>query len=223
MGQFQQCRRFSAQTNRGIEVISVDGTSSADAFKQSGRAVAGAWDYSLVQKGQNWYLTSMNTNPVTPIPQYRPEAGSYLSNLAAANSLFTLALDDREGATEYSIQDTHRPALAGTFWLRQEGGQNRFRAANGQMRTQVNRYVAQMGNEFFHGSCNGEDRWGTGLMAGYGNVKGNTASSLTGYRSRNSMDGYSVGAYGTWYQNALSREGAYLDSWVNYNWSQESG
>ena len=215
---FNNVGGLGAQTNRGIEVISVDGTSSADAFKQSGRAVAGAWDYSLVQKGQNWYLTSMNTNPVTPIPQYRPEAGSYLSNLAAANSLFTLTLDDREGATEYSIQDTHRPALAGTFWLRQEGGQNRFRAANGQMRTQANRYVAQMGNEFFHGSRNGEDRWGTGLMAGYGNVKGNTASSLTGYRSRNSMDGYSVGAYGTWYQNALSREGAYLDSWVNYNW-----
>lgn len=221
---FKNVGGLGAQTHQGIEVISVNGASAADAFKQSGRAVAGPWDYSLVQKGQNWYLTSINVNPVTPvdpvtpIPQYRPEAGSYLSNLAAANTLFTLALDDREGATEYRDQQTNRPTLTGTFWLRQEGGQNRFRAASGQIRTQANRYVAQMGNEFLHGSRNGDDRWGAGLMAGYGNVKGNSASSLTGYRSRNSMDGYSVGAYGTWYQNAQSREGAYLDSWVNYNW-----
>lgn len=209
---------LGAQTNRGIEVISVDGSSTSDAFKQAGRTVAGAWDYSLVQKGQNWYLTSVNTNPVTPIPQYRPEAGSYLINLAAANTIFNLSLDDREGATEYGTQKAMRSAPASTFWLRQEGGQNRFRAADGQIRTQANRYVAQMGNEFIHGSRHGDDRWGAGLMAGYGNVKGNASSSSTGYHSRSSMDGYSVGAYGTWYQNAQSRQGAYLDSWINYNW-----
>ncbi|MFU0855419.1 autotransporter outer membrane beta-barrel domain-containing protein, partial [Kluyvera cryocrescens] len=209
---------LGAQTNRGIEVISVDGSSASDAFKQAGRTVAGAWDYSLVQKGQNWYLTSVNTNPVTPIPQYRPEAGSYLINLAAANTIFNLSLDDREGATEYGTQKAMRSAPASTFWLRQEGGQNRFRAADGQIRTQANRYVAQMGNEFIHGSRHGDDRWGAGLMAGYGNVKGNASSSSTGYHSRSSMDGYSVGAYGTWYQNAQSRQGAYLDSWINYNW-----
>ncbi|MDU5686149.1 MAG: autotransporter outer membrane beta-barrel domain-containing protein, partial [Kluyvera cryocrescens] len=209
---------LGAQTNRGIEVISVDGSSASDAFKQAGRTVAGAWDYSLVQKGQNWYLTSVNTNPVTPIPQYRPEAGSYLINLAAANTIFNLSLDDREGATEYGTQKAMRSAPASTFWLRQEGGQNRFRAADGQIRTQANRYVAQMGNEFIHGSRHGDDRWGAGLMAGYGNVKGNASSSSTGYHSHSSMDGYSVGAYGTWYQNAQSRQGAYLDSWINYNW-----
>ena len=209
---------LGAQTNRGIEVISVDGSSASDAFKQAGRTVAGAWDYSLVQKGQNWYLTSVNTSPVTPIPQYRPEAGSYLINLAAANTIFNLSLDDREGATEYGTQKAMRSAPASTFWLRQEGGQNRFRAADGQIRTQANRYVAQMGNEFIHGSRHGDDRWGAGLMVGYGNVKGNASSSSTEYHSRSSMDGYSVGTYGTWYQNAQSRQGAYLDSWINYNW-----
>lgn len=207
---------LGAQTNQGIEVISVGGQSAADAFVQANRVVAGPWDYSLVQKGQNWYLTSINTSPVTP--QYRPEAGSYLVNLAAANTLFSLALDDREGATEYTPQDAQRSALASTFWLRQEGGQNRSRAAGGQIRSRANRYVAQMGNEFWHGSHNGDDRWGAGLMAGYGNVSGLSSSSLTGYRSRSHMAGYSVGAYSTWYQNAVSRQGLYLDSWVNYNW-----
>ncbi|UPQ74022.1 autotransporter outer membrane beta-barrel domain-containing protein [Kluyvera ascorbata] len=207
---------LGAQTNQGIEVISVGGQSAAGAFVQANRVVAGPWDYSLVQKGQNWYLTSINTKTVTP--QYRPEAGSYLVNLAAANTVFSLSLDDREGATEYTPQCAKRSALASSFWLRQEGGQNRSRAAGGQIRSRTNRYVAQMGNEFWHGSSNGDDRWGAGLMAGYGNVSGQSSSSLTGYRSRNHMAGYSVGAYSTWYQNAVSRQGLYLDSWVNYNW-----
>ncbi|MEB6387819.1 autotransporter outer membrane beta-barrel domain-containing protein [Kluyvera ascorbata] len=207
---------LGAQTNQGIEVISVGGQSAAGAFVQANRVVAGPWDYSLVQKGQNWYLTSINTKTVTP--QYRPEAGSYLVNLAAANTVFSLSLDDREGATEYTPQCAKRSALASSFWLRQEGGQNRSRAAGGQIRSRANRYVAQMGNEFWHGSRNGDDRWGAGLMAGYGNVSGLSSSSLTGYRSRNHMAGYSVGAYSTWYQNAVSRQGLYLDSWVNYNW-----
>lgn len=207
-----------ALTQRGIEVISVSGASAANAFSLSGRAVAGAWDYSLVQKGQNWYLDSVTTNPVAPTPQYRPEAGSYLINQTASNTLFNLSLDDREGATEYNLAGTQRADIASTFWLRQEGGQNRFRAAEGHVRSRANRYVAQMGNEFIHGSANGDDRWGAGLMAGYANVSGLSSSNVTGYRSRNEMDSYSIGAYGTWYQNAISRQGIYLDGWLNYNW-----
>ncbi|ATF91314.1 autotransporter outer membrane beta-barrel domain-containing protein [Cedecea neteri] len=234
-----------AQTEQGIEVVTVDGNSAAGAFSQSGRIVAGAWDYSLVQKGQNWYLTSMSNlppdppvDPVTPpvdpieppidnitpptqpdpVRVYRPEAGSYLVNLAAANTLFNLTLDDREGATEYRAPLDERGLARSTFWLRQEGGQNRFHTGEGQISSSANRYVAQMGNEFLHGTSNQTDRWGAGLMAGYGNVSGSSRSNLTGYRSDSEMDGYSVGAYGTWYQNAVSREGVYVDGWVMYNW-----
>jgi len=237
-----------AETQQGIEVVTVGGSSVAGAFTQSGRIVAGAWDYSLVQKGQNWYLTSMSNlppeppvdpvtppvDPVTPpvdpvgpttpptqpdpVPVYRPEAGSYLVNLTAANTLFNLTLDDREGATEYCAPLDERGIARSTFWLRQEGGQNRFHTGEGQISSSANRYVAQMGNEFLHGTSNQTDRWGAGLMAGYGNVQGNSRSNLTGYRSESELDGYSVGAYGTWYQNAVSREGVYVDGWVMYNW-----
>ncbi|NIF60694.1 autotransporter outer membrane beta-barrel domain-containing protein [Enterobacter sp. Ap-916] len=230
-----------AETQQGIEVVAVGGNSASGVFTQSGRIVAGAWDYSLVQKGQNWYLTSMSNlppeppvDPVTPpvdpvrptvppiqpdpVPVYRPEAGSYLVNLTAANTLFNLTLDDREGATEYHAPLDERGMARSTFWLRQEGGQNRFRTGEGQVSSSANRYVAQLGNEFLHGTSNQTDRWGAGLMAGYGNVQGNSRSNLTGYRSESELDGYSVGAYGTWYQNAVSREGVYVDGWVMYNW-----
>ncbi|SMG60855.1 autotransporter outer membrane beta-barrel domain-containing protein [Cedecea sp. NFIX57] len=244
-----------AETQQGIEVVTVGGNSAAGAFTQSGRIVAGAWDYRLVQKGQNWYLTSMSNlppeppvdpvtppvDPVTPpvdpvdpvgpttpppqpdpVPVYRPEAGSYLVNLTAANTLFNLTLDDREGATEYRTPLDERGMARSTFWLRQEGGQNRFHTGGGQISSSANRYVAQMGNEFLHGSSHQTDRWGAGLMAGYGNVQGNARSNLTGYRSESELDGYSVGAYGTWYQNAVSRKGVYVDGWVMYNWFNNS-
>lgn len=236
-----------AKTDQGIEVVDVTGNSAAGAFVKYGRIVAGANEYNLVQKGQNWYLTSLNdksTQPIDPLPPvvggvdptdpllpiqpvepttpgdplYRPEAGGYLINLSEANTLFNLTLDDREGATEYSSPLDARSTTASTFWLRQEGGQNRFRAGDGQIRSTANRYVAQMGNEFLHGTTNNTDRWGAGLMAGYGNVSGDSHSTLTGYRTQSQMDGYSVGTYGTWYQDAVTRKGLYLDSWVMYNW-----
>jgi autotransporter family porin len=195
--------------------------------------VAGAWDYNLIQKGQNWYLVSKDISPVIPVlpvdpgnpgtptnppvgnpkPMYRPEIGSYLTNLTSANTLFNLTLDDREGATEYRNQ----PDSVGSFWLRQEGGQNNFRAAEGQIQSSANRYVAQMGNEFLNGTTGATGRWGAGLMAGYANVSGNSRSTLTGYHSKSEMDGYSVGTYGTWYQNAATRKGLYVDSWLMYN------
>ncbi|WP_348995255.1 autotransporter-associated beta strand repeat-containing protein [Achromobacter sp. HNDS-1] len=60
-----------AQTIEGIELIQT-GTSTADAFVQNGRIVAGAYDYRL-QKGSasgknenSWYLTSLIASPEKP-------------------------------------------------------------------------------------------------------------------------------------------------------------
>lgn len=55
-------------------------------------------------------------------------------------------------------------------------------------------------------------------MAGYGNSQSRSASSLTGYRSRGEVNGYSVGLYGTRYANEADKSGTYVDSWVLYNW-----
>lgn len=55
-------------------------------------------------------------------------------------------------------------------------------------------------------------------MAAYGNQHSNTHNNVTGYSSKGSINGYSVGIYGTWYQNDASKTGLYLDSWLQYNW-----
>lgn len=56
-------------------------------------------------------------------------------------------------------------------------------------------------------------------MGGYASQHSNTTNSLTGYHSKASIDGYSAGFYGTWYQNDSHKDsGLYVDSWAQYNW-----
>ncbi|MGL5701339.1 MAG: autotransporter outer membrane beta-barrel domain-containing protein, partial [Kluyvera sp.] len=211
----------------GIELIHVGGQSDGE-FIQDGRIVAGAYDYTL-ERGQgansgNWYLTSgQNTSDPQPKPEgmsgndLRPEAGSYTANLAAANTLFATRLHDRLGKMQYTDAVTGEQKKT-TMWMRHEGSHNNWRDGSGQLKTQSNRYVLQLGGDIAQWSQNGGDRWHLGVMAGYGNNHSNTVSSQTHYRSKGSVNGYSAGMYATWFADNESHNGAYLDSWAQYNW-----
>lgn len=218
-----------AQTINGIEVIHVDGQSGGE-FTQDGRIVAGAYDYSLA-RGQgdnngNWYLTSHKTDPnpgpgPKPEPDIRPEPGSWTANLAAANTLFVTRLHDRPGETQYIDALTGEKKVT-SMWMRQAGGHNAWRDSSGQLKTQSNRYVMQVGGDIARWSGDGLEHWHLGVMAGYGHNSSNTRSSSTGYRSDGSVNGYSAGVYATWYANDETHQGAYLDSWAQYSWFNNS-
>ncbi|EER6035016.1 autotransporter barrel domain-containing lipoprotein [Escherichia coli] len=185
----------------------------------------------------NWYLTSKwdgVTPPDTPDPinnppvvdpegpsVYRPEAGSYISNIAAANSLFSHRLHDRLGEPQY-IDSLHSQGSASSMWMRHVGGHERSRAGDGQLNTQANRYVLQLGGDLAQWSSNAQDRWHLGVMAGYANQHSNTQSNRVGYKSDGRISGYSAGLYATWYQNDANKTGAYVDSWALYNWFDNS-
>lgn len=157
-------------------------------------------------------------SPVVSGPhQYRPETGSYLANALAANTLFTTRLHDRLGETQYTDVLTGEKKVT-SLWMRHVGGHNRFKDSSGQISTQSNRYVMQLGGDIAQWSTDGLDRWHLGLMAGYANSKSHSHSSLTGYSSRGEISGYSAGLYGTWYANDVEKTGAYVDSWILYNW-----
>lgn len=239
-----------AQTVEGIEIIEVAGISDGT-FEKVGRIVAGAYDYNVVQKGNNWYLTSFiqpedpdpidphDPDPVDPDPvdpvdpiipepeepdlppvteqQYRPEAGSYLANNYAANTLFMTRLHDRLGETQYTDMLTGEKKVT-SLWLRNVGAHTRFKDGSGQLKTQSNSYVMQLGGDLAQWSSDGLDRWHLGAMAGYANSQSRTQSSLTGYYSRGQVTGYSVGLYGTWYANEADKSGSYVDTWALYNW-----
>ncbi|HDG1683950.1 TPA: autotransporter outer membrane beta-barrel domain-containing protein [Kluyvera ascorbata] len=211
-----------AQTLEGIELIST-GSSTADAFVQRGRVVAGSYEYHL-QKGSasganmnNWYLTSQNQNAQT----YRPERGSYASNLQAAATMFSMRLKDRQGGSVYTDPVTgerHESSL----WVRSVGGHTEGRLSDGQSKYSANRMVFQLGGDVLNGSLGADDAWHLGLMGGYGKQYSNTHNNLSGYNSKGSVWGYSTGIYGTWYQNAKDKTGLYADSWLAWNWFDNS-
>ncbi|HHH6773839.1 autotransporter outer membrane beta-barrel domain-containing protein [Escherichia marmotae] len=225
-----------AQTLNGIELIHVDGLSNGE-FIQAGRIAAGAYDYTL-GRGQgsnsgNWYLTSgKNTPEPTPTPDpdskpeavpggydndLRPEAGSYTANMAAANTMFVTRFHERLGPVQYTDVMTGETKNT-SMWMRHEGGHNRWRDGTGQLKTQGNRYVVQLGGDIAQWGWGETDRWHLGVMAGYGNEHNNTDSVRTGYRSKGSVNGYSTGLYATWFANDETHNGAYLDTWAQYGW-----
>ncbi|GKX55267.1 hypothetical protein SOASR030_13790 [Leminorella grimontii] len=222
------------QTIEGIEIVEVGGQSIGNFVKQS-RIVAGAYDYDVVKgaSNENWYLTSKiplvepepepdpDPEPEGPTPggenQYRPEFGSYLANNYAANTMFLTRLHDRLGETQYTDVLTGEQKVT-SMWMRNVGGHTRFRDSSSQLKTKSNRYVLQLGGDLAQWSTDGLDRWHLGAMAGYGNNRSKTVSSVTSHYSRGQVTGYSAGLYGTWYANEADKTGAYLDSWVLYNW-----
>ncbi|ENB3976889.1 autotransporter outer membrane beta-barrel domain-containing protein [Escherichia coli] len=228
-----------AQTLNGIELIHVDGNAGSAEFVQASRIAAGAYDYTL-GRGQgsnsgNWYLTSGKNTPdpePTPTPDpdskpepvpggydndLRPEAGSYTANMAAANTMFVTRLHERLGPVQYTDVMTGETKNT-SMWMRHEGGHNRWRDGTGQLKTQGNRYVVQMGGDIAQWGRGETDRWHLGVMAGYGNEHNNTDSVRTGYRSKGSVNGYSTGLYATWFASDETHNGAYLDTWAQYGW-----
>jgi autotransporter family porin len=228
-----------AQTNKGIEVVQVDGKSDG-AFTLQGRAVAGAYDYFL-NKGEadgNWYLKSQLPTQ-TPGPDnkpspgdtaepgkstdmvVRPEVGAYSANIAASNTLFITTMHDRLGETNYVDALTGEQKVT-SMWMRNVGGHSRFSDNSGQLKTQSNRYVLQFGGDIASWGQEGSNRTHLGLMAGYGNHSSNTRSSITKYSADGSVNGYSVGVYGTWFANEAEHTGAYVDTWGQYSWFNNS-
>ncbi|MBS9132857.1 autotransporter outer membrane beta-barrel domain-containing protein [Escherichia coli] len=225
-----------AATLNGIELITVNGDESpADAFRQGdARIAAGAFEYQLKQQSKNWYLTSYQSvneednssegnseSTETPTPVLRPEAGSYVANLAAANTLFVMRLNDRAGETRY-IDPVTEQERSSRLWLRQIGGHNTWRDSNGQLRTTSHRYVSQLGADLLTGGFTDSDSWRLGVMAGYARDYNSTHSSVSDYRSKGSVRGYSAGLYATWFADDISKKGAYIDAWAQYSWFENS-
>lgn len=213
-----------ASTVDGIELIQVDGASNGE-FTQWNRIVAGEYDYTLGRgagaDSGNWYLYSTQSPPGSDTsPQARverPEAASYITNLAAANNMFVISREARL-QNSYSANGLTDADNEHNLWMINEGGQNRSRDDSGQLRTQSNRYVLMLGGDFLQLSHNSLDSFHLGATAGYGTVNSDSDSSITGFNSKSSINGYNVGLYGTWYADEATKTGLYVDSWAQYSW-----
>ncbi|MCI1048335.1 MULTISPECIES: autotransporter outer membrane beta-barrel domain-containing protein [unclassified Stenotrophomonas] len=189
-----------AQTDKGIELISVGGASNGQ-FNLAGRAVGGQYEYFL-HKGTgadgNWYLRSQlptqpdpcvvnpslpECNPVDPEPVLRPEPGAYLANLQAAQTMFRLGYHDR-----------HAGQNAGRAWARVDGSRNGFDAISRQLDIRGNSQALTVGADLWRHDSGSS----VGVMLSSGNASSTSTNALTGYYARGKVKGEALGIYATW-------------------------
>lgn len=158
-----------------------------------------------------------------PTPVYRPEIGAYLGNQLAAVSMFQHTLHDRLGEVDF----TERQRSEGNgkehqaVWTRMVG--RGFDSATGadQVHSKTHTQLMQLGAELGQWT-DGDSRTHFGVMAGAGSADTQVSSKLIGAKAKGKVDGYSVGVYGTWFADASSPTGLYLDSWAQYGWYDNS-
>lgn len=230
-------------TGNGILVVDVvnGGTTGASAFTQSGRAVAGVYEYRLFRgaaDGTNpdaWYLRSERNDPPTPpfpptppapnpeviVPLLRPEVGAYLANQRLAAGFLVHSLHDRLGEPQWTEQQTfdNDDAKRGAGWVRLVGKDIGSRTSNGTFDAQSTAWMLQLGGDVAQWSIfRGDDRLHLGGMLGYnwGSSTGRAAGNP--FKADSDVQGVNVGVYGTWFQNDKSRLGWYTDLWMQFGW-----
>lgn len=198
-----------AQTEKGIELISVGGASNGQ-FNLAGRAVGGQYEYFLhkgIGADGNWYLRSVlptqpdpcvadptlpqctpigpidPIDPVDPVPVLRPEPGAYLANLQAAQTMFRMGYHDRNAGQN-----------AGPAWARVDGSRHGFDAISQQLDIRGNTQALTAGADLWRADTGSS----VGVMLSTGNASSTATNELTGYYARGKVKGEALGVYGTW-------------------------
>ncbi|EAW2155508.1 autotransporter-associated beta strand repeat-containing protein [Salmonella enterica] len=148
----------------------------------------------------------------TPVaPQYRADIGVYLGNQWMTRNLQMQTLYDREGS-QYRSAD-------GSIWMRFKAGKAESQAVNGNVDIDSDYSQFQLGGDILTWS-DGAQSVTVGLMGSYINAStdstGNRGADGSQFSANGSVDGYNLGLYATWFADAQSHRGAYIDSWYQY-------
>ena len=212
----------------------------------TGTLAIGAYDYGLVRGGkggdaESWYLSSTSTeaedgnegnegdddkggdddNNNNSNAGLRPEAGVYAGNMLAAQSMFEMTLHDRESYNrstgQNGVEDEH------ASWARVTGSHSSGKMANGALSNSADISSVQMGVDLL---SKPDTQFGSvyaGVMGGWGSAKTYAKKDQGNHiHADGSVSGYSAGVYGTWYEKDKDLGGAYVDSWMQHNWFDNS-
>ncbi len=198
----------------GIRVVGAI-SSSDDAFTLGNYVTRGAYQYVL-NKGlsdNNWYLSSREADSARK-PIYNPSTGAYLANQSAAANMFMHTLFDRQGNSNSLAGDSDEPR---SVWMRAKYNSSEGQTANKSMDSETDTTIIQLGADLAKWNVQ-DGNFHLGLMAGYGESKTDIDPHYTHTKAEAKVEGYSVGAYGTWFADEASGKGLYLDGWVQYGW-----
>ena len=142
-------------------------------------------------------------------PAYQPvlnaKVGGYLNNLRAANQAFMMERRDHAGGDGQTLN------------LRVIGGDYHYTAA-GQLAQHEDTSTVQLSGDLFSGRWGTDGEWMLGIVGGYSDNQGDSRSNMTGTRADNQNHGYAVGLTSSWFQHGNQKQGAWLDSWLQYAW-----
>lgn len=201
------------------KLINVEGESNNDAFKLHTRYTEGEHELFLrkCEDEQNWcfFVDNKQEEPGKPEPdimayQNNDNVAIYAQNTEFANKVFNLRLHDRLG--DVFMQNTEK-----RMWLRAIQGSHEQKLTTVENKTKGFRRGIQLGGDIWSWK-NIENYAQFGVMAGFSTLRTEYLSPQTNVTTKGSSKGYSLGLYGTWYQNKKDNTGAYVDSWVQYNW-----
>ena len=202
------------------KLVNVEGESNNDAFKLHTRYTEGEHELFLrkCEDEQNWCFfvdNKQEESEVKPKPditayQNNDNVAIYAQNTEFANKVFNLRLHDRLG--DVFMQNTEK-----RMWLRAIQDSHEQRLTTVENKTKGFRRGIQLGGDIWSWK-NIENYAQLGVMAGFSTLRTEYLSPQTNVTTKGSSKGYSLGLYGTWYQNKKDNTGAYVDSWVQYNW-----
>lgn len=211
-----------------IKVVHVSGKSDKNAFKLGGPVAIGVYEYLLHKgyKDDSWYLDSFDTNVYPPDENkedpnrnVNPEIGGHMANRMAALGMFSMTLHDRLGEPHYA--DSFKgDENASSVWLRITGDRQRQDAVSRSLRLKGDTYTTQLGGDIINWNNDAQDTTiRGGIMGAIGKSDYTGSAKRTGTKADAKIDrAYSVGLYGTWYQNREDENNAYADVWAQYSW-----
>lgn len=215
-----------AQTDNGIQIVQVGGNSTGT-FQLTNRVRAGLYEYDLYQGNDgSWYLRSIGQPDPGPDPSRitPPEYSTYLGNQTIASTLFMHTLHDRLGELQFTDAYKDQGSVP-AVWVRISGNRTDSQAIGRQFELTTDTTLVQLGGDIARWTGNSGDRWHIGVMGGYGHSKSDANAKTynilnNGMRKTASgkIDGYSIGAYATWYGNPDQPTGPYIDVWGQYAW-----
>ncbi|WEJ90150.1 MAG: autotransporter outer membrane beta-barrel domain-containing protein [Klebsiella huaxiensis] len=143
--------------------------------------------------------------------QYRADIGAYLGNQWMVRNLQMQTLYDRQGSQLRTDN--------GNMWMRFKAGRSDSKAVTGNIDINNNYSQIQIGGDILTWD-NSEQSLVTGIMASYLNADtdstGNRGLDGSKLSASGNVSGYNLGIYSTWFADARTHGGLYIDSWYQY-------
>lgn len=198
-----QVKQIGGYTQIGIPLVEIQGNNNLT-LKLKERLAFGAYNYYLTNTSNHFYLNS----------SLRPESGTYLANLIAANQMFDLRFN--EHFSGLLGDKLHQQGKQNGLWLKAQRRTTEFQDSTYSLDNKVRLSSLLIGADLISGNA-ANYRYNAGAMLGMGTAETQTFNSTTAYSATGKVKGTTLGAYAGFYADNPDNQGLYGETWVQWN------